>query len=43
MERVNQNQLTAVSEIQISYKPKFKASERPKISRSKDAHEIFMN
>lgn len=30
-----------VAEIQISYHPKFKAAERPKICSSKDAYDIF--
>jgi len=38
-----QNSLFMVSEIKVSYQPKFKASERPTISRSKDAYNIFFN
>lgn len=33
--------LFQVSEIQLSYYPKFKASERPKVTSSKEAYEIF--
>lgn len=35
------NSLFHVSEIQLSYYPRFKASERPKVTSSKDAYEIF--
>lgn len=42
MENVNQNMLTAVSEIQVSYRPKFKASKRPKISSSKDVNKLLI-
>ncbi|MEQ7802081.1 JAB domain-containing protein [Pedobacter sp. ASV1-7] len=38
-----QNSLFMVSEIKVSYMPKFKASERPRICRSKDAYEILYN
>lgn len=31
----------AVAEVQVSYTPHYKASERPKISNSKDIHEIL--
>ena len=41
MAHVNQNRLTTVSEIEISYRPTFKASERPKISSSKDAYLVL--
>jgi len=36
------NPLFLVSEIKVSYRPKFKASERPNITRSQDAYEIFI-
>ena len=35
--------LFQVSEITVSYHPKFKAFERPKITSSKDAYEILFN
>lgn len=38
-----QNSLFMVSEIKVSYQPKFKASERPKINQSKDAYNILFN
>lgn len=38
-----QNSLFMVSEIKISYQPKFNASERPKVSQSKDAYNILFN
>jgi len=38
-----QNSLFMVSEIKVSYLPKFKASERPHISVSKDAYNILIN
>ncbi|EOR96256.1 DNA repair protein RadC [Arcticibacter svalbardensis MN12-7] len=38
----NQLSLFQVSEIAISYTPKFKASERPAIGSSKDAYTIFV-
>jgi DNA repair protein RadC len=41
MERKEQNQLTAVSEIQVSYLPKVKASDRPKINSSRKAYELL--
>jgi len=31
-----------VAEVQVSYKPEYKASERPKISSSKEAYELLM-
>lgn len=37
------NQLTRVSEVTIAYRPKFKASERPKVTCANDAYEIFIN
>ena len=39
----NQISLFQVSEIEVSYRPKFKASERPQITCSKDIYEIFYN
>lgn len=39
----NQISLYQVSEINLTYRPKFKASERPKITSSKDAYEILYN
>lgn len=38
-----QNSLFMVSEIKVSYMPKIKASERLKITQSKDAYEILFN
>ena len=38
---INVNQMT-VSEIELTYKPKIKASQRPKIGASKDAYDIFL-
>ena len=38
-----QNSLFMVSEIKVSYLPKFKACERPKINSSKDAYNILYN
>ncbi len=31
-----------VAEVQVSYKPDYKASERPKISSSKQAYDLLM-
>ena len=39
----DQISLYQVSEINLSYRPKFKASERPKITSSKDAYDILYN
>ncbi|RKD15199.1 DNA repair protein [Pelobium manganitolerans] len=39
----NQISLFQVSEIQVSYKPKFKASERPAVAGSKDVYNILFN
>ncbi|HXI01160.1 MAG TPA: JAB domain-containing protein [Sphingobacteriaceae bacterium] len=39
--RQNQISMFQVSEINVSYKPKFKASERPSISTSKDIYNIL--
>jgi len=38
-----QNSLFMVSEIKVSYQPKFKACERPKVNSSKDAYNILFN
>lgn len=43
MKAQSQNSLFNVSEIKVSYQPKFKASERPKITTSKQAYEILYN
>lgn len=37
----NQNEIFEVAEITVSYHPKLKASERPKISGSKDVYDYF--
>ncbi|MBC8053825.1 MAG: JAB domain-containing protein [Sphingobacteriaceae bacterium] len=39
----NQISLFQVAEINISYRPKFKASERPKVSSSKDLYNVLYN
>ena len=39
----NQISLFRVSEINVTYKPKFKASERPAINTSKDGYSILVN
>jgi DNA repair protein RadC len=39
----NQVSLFQVSEISLSYKPKFKACERPKIATSKEVYHILFN
>jgi DNA repair protein RadC len=39
---VLQSELLEVAEVQITYKPKFKVSERPQISRSQHAYNILM-
>lgn len=39
----NQISLYQVSEINLSYQPKFKASERPQITSSKDAFDVLYN
>lgn len=36
------NTLFKVAEIEISYKPKFKASERHQITTSQDAYKVLM-
>ncbi|WP_256012248.1 JAB domain-containing protein [Desertivirga xinjiangensis] len=37
-----QIRLSQVAEIEVSYKPKFKASERPRITCSKDCYQILL-
>ncbi|WP_256012660.1 JAB domain-containing protein [Desertivirga xinjiangensis] len=37
-----QIRLSQVAEIEVSYRPKFKASERPRITCSKDCYEILL-
>jgi len=39
---VLQSELLKVAEVQISYNPKFKVSERPQISKSKNAYNILI-
>jgi len=39
----NQISLFQVSEIQVSYRPKFKASERPRVSTSEEVYSILIN
>jgi len=41
MKAQNQNSLFMVSEIKVSYQPKFKACEKPKVTQSKDAYNIL--
>jgi hypothetical protein len=36
------NPLFQIPEIKVSYQPKFKACERPKVNRSKDAFDILI-
>jgi DNA repair protein RadC len=36
------NTLFKVAEVELTYKPKYKPSERPQISTSKQAHEVFI-
>ena len=43
MENVHQHQLTALSEIEISYRPKFRASLRPQLSCSRDTNQLLRN
>ena len=37
------NELSRVSEVGVTYRPKFKASERSKISTSEQAYQLFLN
>ena len=39
---VIQSELLKVAEVEITYRPKFKVSERPQISKSKDAYDILI-
>ena len=39
----SQISLFQVAEINVSYKPKFKSSERPKVSSSKEVYEVLCN
>jgi hypothetical protein len=39
---VIQSELLKVAEVEITYRPKFKVSERPQISQSKDAYNILI-
>jgi len=39
---VSQSELLQVAEVEITYRPKFKVSERPQISRSQDAYRILI-
>jgi DNA repair protein RadC len=39
---VIQSELLKVAEVKITYRPKFKVSERPQISQSKDAYDILI-
>jgi DNA repair protein RadC len=41
MESTNEKKIFEVAEIQLSYKSKVKASMRPKITGSKDAHNVL--
>jgi len=41
MKAQSQNPLFNVAEIKVSYQPKFKACERPKIVQSKDAYDVL--
>jgi len=36
-------ELTRVAEVIVAYRPKFKASERPKVTSANDAYQIFIN
>jgi DNA repair protein RadC len=37
------NELSKVSEVEVSYRPKFKASERPKVNTSEEVYRLFIN
>lgn len=43
MKAQSQNPLFKVAEIKVSYQPKFKACERPKIVQSKDAYDVLLS
>jgi DNA repair protein RadC len=38
-----ENNLLQVAEVEVSYRPKFKASERPKVSSSLEVYKLFIN
>lgn len=38
-----ENNLLQVAEVEVSYRPKFKASERPKVSSSLEVYNLFIN
>jgi DNA repair protein RadC len=37
------NELLQVAEVEVSYRPKFKASERPKVNTSEEVYRLFIN
>jgi DNA repair protein RadC len=37
------NELLQVAEVEVSYRPKFKASERPKVTTSEEVYLLFLN
>jgi DNA repair protein RadC len=37
------NELSRVAEVEVSYRPKFKASERPKVNTSEEVYRLFIN
>ena len=43
MKAQSQNPLFKIAEIRVSYQPKFKASERPKVTQSSDAYKVLIN
>lgn len=43
MKAQNLNPLFQVSEISVSYQPKFKASERPRVTSSQEAYKVLIN
>jgi len=43
MKAQNSNPLFQVSEIRVSYHPKFRASERPSVTTSRQAYEVLIN
>ena len=38
-----ENNLLHVAEVEVSYRPKFKASERPRVSSSLEVYKLFIN
>ncbi len=38
-----ENNLLQVAEVEVSYRPKFKASERPRVSSSLEVYKLFIN